>query len=106
MTRATASWRNWTISTWKSHFRNILTTSVQYTVLTRCVLDPSDYLEDEDLAGIAEFSTPAVLHHLGNAASKVSMDLLNEIFQLPLDLREILDTLLAMEKEAAYPADF
>ena len=106
MTRATASWRNWTISTWRSHFRNILTTSVQYTVLTRCVLDPSDYLEDEDLAGIAEFSTPAVLHHLGNAASKVSMDLFNEIFQLPPDLREILDTLLAMEKKAAYPADF
>ncbi len=61
------------------HFRNILTASVQYTVLTRCGLDPSDYLEDEDLANITEFSTPAVLHHLGNAASKVSMDLLNEI---------------------------
>ena len=30
----------------------------------------------------------------------------HEIFQLPPDLREILDTLLAMEKEAAYPADF
>ena len=60
-------------------FRNILTASVQYTVLTRCGLDPSDYLEDEDLAGITEFSTPAVLHHLGDAASKVSMELLNEI---------------------------
>ena len=48
-------------------FRNILTASVQYAVLTRCGLDPSDYLEDEDLAGITEFSTPAVLHHLGSA---------------------------------------
>ena len=46
---------------------NILTASVQYAVLTRCGLDPSDYLEDEDLAGITEFSTPAVLHHLGSA---------------------------------------
>ena len=60
-------------------FRNILTASVQYTLLTRCGLDPGDYLEDEDLLGITEFSTPAVLHHLGDAASKVSMDLLNEI---------------------------
>lgn len=60
-------------------FKNLLTASVQYTVLTRCGLDPADYLEDEDLQGITEFSTPAVLHHLGDAASEVSMDLLNEI---------------------------
>ena len=60
-------------------YKNLLTASVQFTILTRCGLDPSEYLEDEDLAGITEFSTPAVLHHLGRAASKVSMDLLNEI---------------------------
>ena len=57
-------------------FRNLLTASVQFTLLTRCGLDPSDYLEDEDLAGIMEFSTPAVLHHLGSAASDVSKELL------------------------------
>jgi len=51
-------------------YKNLLTASVQYTLLTRCGLDPSEYLEDEDLAGIVEFSTPAVLHHLGSAASK------------------------------------
>ena len=60
-------------------YKTLLTASVQYTVLTRCSLDPSEYLEDEDLAGIVEFSTPAALHHLGDAASKVSMDLLTEI---------------------------
>ena len=60
-------------------YKNLLTASVQYAILTRCGLDPSEYLEDEDLAGITEFSTPAVLHHLGRAASQVSMDLLNEI---------------------------
>ena len=60
-------------------FRNLLTASVQYAVLTRCGLDPADYLEDMDLAGIIEFSTPAVLHHLGEAASAVSGDMLNEI---------------------------
>ena len=60
-------------------YKNLLTASVQFTLLTRCGLDPSDYLEDEDLAGITEFSTPAALHHLGDAASKVSRDLLDEI---------------------------
>ena len=60
-------------------FRNVLTASVQYTLLTRCGLDPADYLEDEDLLGITEFSTPDVLHHLGSAASAVSMEMLNEI---------------------------
>lgn len=60
-------------------FKNLLTASVQYTVLTRCGLDPSGYLEDDDLSGITECSTPAVLHHLGDAASAVSGGLLNEI---------------------------
>ena len=60
-------------------FRDVLTASVQYAVLTRCGLDPAEFMEDGDLAGITEFSTPAVLHHLGNAASAVSMDLLNKI---------------------------
>ena len=60
-------------------YRRTLTASVQYTLLTRCGLDPSDYLEDEDLLGITEFSTPAVLHHLGDATSNISMNLLNEI---------------------------
>lgn len=60
-------------------FRQIMTASVQYTLLTRCGLDASKYMEDSDFQGIAEFSTPAVLHHLGSAASTVSMELLNEI---------------------------
>ena len=30
-------------------FRKLLTASVQYTILTRCGLDPGEYLEDEDL---------------------------------------------------------
>ena len=60
-------------------FRRLLTASVQYTLLTRCGLDPMDYLDDEDFAGISEFSTPTVLHHLGSAASAVSMEALMEI---------------------------
>ena len=60
-------------------FRNILTASVQFTLLTRCGLDPSRYLEDEDLQGITEFSTTAVLSHIGNAASDISGTMLVEI---------------------------
>ena len=60
-------------------FRDTLTASVQYTLLARCGLAPSDYLDDEELAGITEFSTPAVLHHLGDAASTLSMGVLQEI---------------------------
>ncbi len=60
-------------------FRQVMTASVQYTLLVRCGLAPSRYLEDADFRGISEFSTPAVLHHLGNATSSVSMGLLIEI---------------------------
>ena len=60
-------------------FRNLLTASVQYTLLTRCGLNAADYLDDEDFDGISEFSTPAVLHHLGSAASEVSMNMLLEV---------------------------
>ena len=60
-------------------FRDTLTASVQYTLLSRCGLDPSAYLDDDELRGITEFSTPAVLHHLGDAASSVSMGILQAI---------------------------
>lgn len=60
-------------------FRNVLTSTVQYTLLTRCGLDPSQYLEDEDLQGIVAFSTPVTLTHLGVAANSISGDLLSEI---------------------------
>ena len=60
-------------------FLDTLRASVQYTLLTRCGLVPSDYLGDGALAGITEFSTPAALHHLGNGVSTLSMEILQEI---------------------------
>ena len=57
-------------------FRNLLTASIQYTLLTRCGLNPAGYLEDSDFSGITEFSTPAVLHHLGSAASEIAKEML------------------------------
>ncbi len=61
------------------HFHDLLTESVQFTLLTRCGLDPQMYMNHGELEGISEFSTPAVLHHLGNAVSSVSQDMLLEI---------------------------
>ena len=60
-------------------FRRVLTASVQYTLLKRCGYDANGYVDVDALSGIMEFSTPTVLHHLGEAVSTVSMDLLNEI---------------------------
>ena len=60
-------------------FRDLLTASVQYAVLTRCGLEPGQYLGEDDLSSITEFSTSAVLHHLGDAASAVTKEFLMEI---------------------------
>lgn len=60
-------------------YRDTLTASVQYTLLSRCGLNPSEYLEDDDLRGITEFSTPAVLYQLGGVASSLSQNLLSEV---------------------------
>ena len=60
-------------------YQDVLTASVQYTVLTRCGLDPAEFMEDDALTGITAFTTPAVLHHLGSAVSETCMDLLSEI---------------------------
>lgn len=60
-------------------YRDTLTASVQYALLSRCGLDPSAYLEDDDLRGITEFSTPAVLYQLGGAVNSLSQNLLLEV---------------------------
>ena len=88
-------------------FRDTLTASVQYTLLSRCGLDPSDYLDNEDLQGITEFSTPAVLHHLGDAASTVSMGLLQEIGRTirSVDREMILTRQKNIEKPLENPTD-
>lgn len=57
-------------------FRNAVTTSVQYMVLTRCGIDAREYLEEDDFRGITDFNTPAVFSHLGNAINLVSNEML------------------------------
>ena len=94
-------------------FRDVLTASVQYAVLTRCGLDPAEFMEDSDLAGITEFSTPAVLHHLGRAASAVSRELLNEIGRAvktwdraqAKENKKNMEKPLAISRESSYTED-
>lgn len=57
-------------------FKNTVTVSVQYMVLTRCGIDARQYLEDEDFRRITDFNTSAVLSHLGNAINLVSNEML------------------------------
>ena len=92
-------------------FRRLMTASVQYALLTRCGLDPMDYLDDEDFDGISEFSTPAVLHHLGSAASEVSKEVLTEIgtairqYEQGKNNQRIFQNSLAKGAETGYTTD-
>ena len=63
----------------RARFRRVMAVSVQYAVLARCGLNPTDYITPNDLIGIRDFNTPAVLHHLGDAVSMVTEGMLTEI---------------------------
>ena len=67
------------VAEWEEYFRETMQASVQYMVLSRCGFRPEDYLEDTSLSGITLFSTPATLHHLGDACSRLTMEICTEI---------------------------
>ncbi len=67
------------VAEWEEYFRETMQASVQYMVLSRCGFRPEDYLEDTSLSGITLFSTPATLHHLGDACSRLAMEICTEI---------------------------
>ena len=67
------------VAEWEDIFRETMEASVQYAVLTRCGFCPEDYVKDMFLSGITLFSTPAVLHHLGDACSRLTMEICTEI---------------------------
>lgn len=60
-------------------FRNLLTASVQYMVLSRCGLNPSGYLNEDDFRAITNFNTPRMFYHLGNAVSQTGKEVLQTI---------------------------
>ncbi len=53
-------------------FRELLKNSIFYTLSVRCGLDPMEYLEEEDFAGITDFNSLAALSVFGNAASSLT----------------------------------
>ena len=60
-------------------FRDILESNVMYMLLTRCGVDASAYVTEEDFAGITEFDTQEVVHILGTATSDIAESILIEI---------------------------
>ena len=63
-----------------------LEASVGYIVLTRCGVDADRYYDDADYEHIYDFSTPATVAILGNAASNISRALLLELGKLARSL--------------------
>jgi len=53
-------------------FRELLKNSIFYTLSVRCGLDPMEYLEEEDFAGITDFNSLLALTVFGNAASSLT----------------------------------
>ena len=84
-------------------FRDTLRVSVQYAVLTRCGLDASRYLDEEDLRGITNFNTIATLACLGTATAQVNRTILLEIGDTIRNIeREKVKKPLAKQEAVAY----
>jgi len=47
--------------------------------MTRCGIDPSEYIEDEDFQPVFDFNTPNSVYALGRGVSEVSEEVLREI---------------------------
>ncbi len=85
------------------NFKDALTVSTQYMVLSRCGLNPMDYLEDEDFHSVMEFNTPEVLSHLGNALNVTSSEMLLKIGDIARNIdRENMREKVAISKEIEY----
>ena len=60
-------------------FRNAAQASVSYCLMSRCGLEPSDYLEREDFMSVLDFNTPDAAVALGTAVSGTNQQVLREI---------------------------
>ena len=80
-------------------FRNLLTASVQYMVLSRCGLDPSSYLNEDDFRTITNFNTPRMFYHLGNAVSQTGKEVLQTISRTIRNAVRTAQMQEALEKE-------
>jgi N12 class adenine-specific DNA methylase/adenine-specific DNA methylase len=60
-------------------YRNAVATSVAYSVMTRCGIDHTEYIEDEDFRPVSNFNTSEAVYMLGKGVSTVSEEILREI---------------------------
>ena len=63
----------------KVRFRELLTSSIQYTLLRRCGFDPDEYMNAESFLNISEFDTLATVSQLGFAANETVRPILVDI---------------------------
>ena len=84
-------------------FRNTLTASVKYVVLTRCGFNADKYISEEDLKSITNFNTEQTLSYVGNACSKISAPILRQIErQVKISDRKIKPKAIENQKEREY----
>lgn len=60
-------------------FRNAATVSITYSLMSRCGLDPEDYLDKEDFLSVFDFNTPEAAAELGTAVSVINQEILRQI---------------------------
>ena len=60
-------------------FQNMLSASIEYTLMSRCGFDTPDYFEDDDFQYIFNFNTPDIVYALGTATSELSEQVLRDI---------------------------
>ena len=67
------------ITTYGRSFRNAASTSITYTLMSRCGIDPEQYFGHEDFLSVFDWNTPAAVSALGTAVSEVSEQVLRHI---------------------------
>ena len=60
-------------------YRDALTVSTAYVLMSRCGIDPMEYIESEDFQAVFDFNTPDSVYALGKAVSDLSEEVLREI---------------------------
>ena len=61
------------------NFIDAISTSVTYSVLSRCGVDPGGYFEHEDFLPVFDFNTADTISELGTAVSEINQQILREI---------------------------
>ncbi|MCL2499780.1 MAG: strawberry notch family protein [Defluviitaleaceae bacterium] len=60
-------------------FQNALAISTAYAIMTRCGVDTSHYINNEEFQAVFDFNTPDSVYALGKAVSDVSEEVLRDI---------------------------